>query len=874
MKEVCYEDDKDVIYALWTGPSVVNATITSVDTVDLHGFRIQYGQTGDMKKLDGLSGTSTDLGACTMITLFGTPTSVGEIAFTLTMSNDFGSRTEEISVRILESIERTPYTEGQMARIVAEIETHFGNPEGYLYEGVDFLDLTTLQVQGGEVSATIAENQGGSATFTLLNDLNGQNLLSESLTWFKGTVQRLVPGIYVKIDLIEKGQFLGRITDGFISTISAEEDKVTIEIGDGNAFLGKQGTTLRRNFYNRQSTQTFLLPIGKLTKASQDYYFADLGTLDGTPLVNTLSWSHPLTEDTGTDGRLGIKFKNVSKIVLSLPDDVQQLFSIGFRMSSRELAFKSSGSAHFRILCGTDIFADTDVSFDLPDAHSSKVVEIPLNWSKKPVGKLTILISKVCEASPGVGLLKHNSSQGGKITYNGSDFNWEPYYVLRYAVWESVSGATLDGTKILVTATSKNAWMAPEGGDTQDGRAKLDITLSEASTLGIMEDIAGHFGTVSHDTLSCASEVGSFCVGGGYALDYLQKAADIVDPSGRRRTFLRTGFGGSSKMFIGDRYNVTDSPIASYSYGEVEGCVPFVSFSPHLTIKNRPKMVTLRSGSTASGSTTATSIITTVSVLPGTAWGSRYDATGHRFEKTESALSVNSVNCVEDAVKQAYGEISSAEIDQWEGEMTLPGIVLDLIRTSGQYVGSGIPISITDSRYAMTNYRCRIRQVAYDLNTMTTTVTLNNYSMEYSGQISSTVALAVTGASQAFAAGDSTFYNTQYLYLETNEIGLHTGVNYLGANVRQKNGMANYFKRLPEPSVGILPDGRYLLQTDFVSEAENADDYGLFQILHNGTNPSLPPVVPSYTIPENLRPDAFRGQRIIICIVTRRVEFA
>lgn len=872
MKEVCYEDDKDVIYALWTGPTVVNATITSVDTVDLHGFRIQYGQTGDMKKLDELSGTSTDLGACTMITLSGTPTSLGEIAFTLTMSNDFGSRTEEISVRILESIERIPYTEGQMARIVAEIETHFGDPQGYLWEGVDFLDLTTLQVQGGEVSATIAENQGGSATFTLLNDLDGQNLLSESLTWFKGTVQRLVPGIYVKIDLIEKGQFLGRITDGFISTISAEEDKVTIEIGDGNAFLGKQGTTLRRNYYNRESTQTFLLPIGKLTKDSQDYYFADLGTVGGTPLVNTLSWSHTLTEDTGTNDYSGIKFKDVSKIVLSLPDDVQQLFSIGFRMSSRELAFKAKGSAHFKILCGTEIFADADISFDLPDAHSSKVVEIPLDWSKKPVGKLTILISNVHESSSGtVGLRKHDSSQGGKITYTGYDFNWEPYYVLRYAVWESVSGATLDGTKILVTATSENAWMAPEGGDTQDGRAKLDITLSEASTLGIMEDIAGHFGTVSHDTLSCASEVGSFCIGGGYALDYLQKAADIVDPSGRRRTFLRTGFGDSSRMLIGDRYNVDDDPIASYSYGEVEGCVPFVSFSPHLTIKNRPKMVTLRSGSTVSGSTTASSIITTVSVLPGTAWASRYDATGHRFEKTESAMSVNSVNNVEDAVKQAYGEISSAEIDQWEGEMTLPGIVLDLIRTSGQYVGSGIPISVTDSRYAMTDYRCRIRQVAYDLNAMTTTITLNNYSMEYSGQISSTVALAVTGASQAFAAGDSTFYNTQYLYLETDDIGMHSQAKYLGANVRQKDS-TNYFKRL-EPSIGILPDGRYLIQAEFVSEAENADDYGLFEILHKGTKASAP-LATGYTIPENLRPDAFKGQRIIICIVTRRVVIA
>lgn len=867
MEKVCYEDDKDVIYVLWPGPSTVNATITAASDIDLLGFTIQYGLTGDIKKITaGLSAGTTDLGSNTLIGIFasGYPKATGHIGFTLTLSNDTVTKTEEISIDVLPSIDRIPYTPGPMARIVTEIETRFGDDP--YWRGVDYLDLTMLQVQGGEVTATIAENQGGSASFTLLNDLDGQNLLSDTLTWHKGTVQKLVPGIYVKVDLIEKGQYLGRITDGFISTISADEDKVTIEIGDGNAFLGKQGTSLRRNYYNRDSTTSYLLPIGVETVDSTTRYYASIKGIEGTPLVNTLMWSRVSERDmdknviTQTEPDL----KDCSKITIPCPEGAVALRHFRLLVGPVYGSFKG----HFRILCGKDTLADTDVSSGVL-AGSPLYIDIDLDYSKTlSESAIDVLISSV--SLSGVRLPSQSKSVNGeKVTYGGKEYDWTPRYVLRYMTWESVSGATLDGTKIIVTSSTDNGWMAPESGTTQEGRAKIDIVTGQISTLEVMEDIAGHFGTATHDTLSCSSWVGIFCVGGGYALDYLQKASDIPDDNGRKRSFIRTGFGQDKKVLIGDRYDVKDAAVSRYSYGDVEGCTPFVSFSPHLTIKGRPKVVTLRSTSTSTGSSTAKSIITTVSRKSGTAWPKDTTDDTLRFEKTESAISVNSVNEVRDAILQAYGEMTSAELDEWEGEMVLPGIVLDLIRTSGQYAGSGIPITVTDSRYSMTDYAARVREVSYDLNAMTTTVTLNNYSMVYSGQISDTVALAVTGASQAFAAGDSTFYNTQYVFIESDKIAYNVVGKYLKVRIRKTGGSTTAVS-LDPPVVGSLPDGRYIVQSEFVSDLDDAADYGVDGIMYN-RNESVPSVVPVYEIPENIRPDAKKGQRVIVCIITSTV---
>lgn len=867
MKKVCYEDDKDVIYVLHPGPSSLNAVITTETAQDLHGFTIQYGETGEIKKLTSLPAGTTDLGSCTTIDIFsiGKPASTGSIRFTLTLSTDSKSVSEDISIDILPSIERIPYTPGPSARIVAEIETRFGdNP---YWRGEDYLDLTMLQVQGGEVTAMIAENQGGSASFTLLNDFEGQNLLSDSLTWHKGTVQRLVPGIYVKIDLIERGEYLGHITDGFISTISPDEDKVTIEIGDGNAFLGKQGTTLRRNYYNRSSTLSFLLPIGVETVSSVTRYYADIKGINGTPLVNTLMWSRILDKDTGSDGYLGRELNKVSKVVLSIPEEAINLRSLGLKVGWTSLTVSDTVKAHLRVMCGQDILADTDASVYVGRSES-KPLTVALDWSKDlSASTLDIYITDVGSSS--ARLRTHDSSEGGYLTYDGNRKDWEPYYTLSYSKWEAVSGATLDGTKIVVASTSDNGWMAPESGSTQDGRAKIDIVTGEISTLEIMEDIASHFGGASHGALSCTSQIGTFCVGGGYALDYMQKASDLPDDAGRRRAFLRTGFGQYSTIHIGDRYNVDDSALARYSYGSVDGHTPFVSFSPRLTIKGRPKIVTLRSTSTATGSTTAKSIITSVSIRSGTAWPSPTLKKDLHFERTESAISVNSVNTMKGAISQAYGELCSEDIDRWEGEMVLPGIVTDLIRTSGQYAGSGIPISITDSRYAMADYHARVKQVEYDLNTMKTTLTLTNFSAIYSGQIPDTVALAVTGASQAFAAGDSTFFNTQYVFLEDVGITYNVISKYLRAIVRKIDGSTAVMS-MDGADVGILPDGRYIVQGEFTSDLDDVADYGVEQIMHNAQS-TVPPYVPSYTIPENLRPDAKKGQRVIVCIVTNTV---
>lgn len=842
-------DGEEQIFIVLNSMSTTDCSIEldeGVESLYLNGLTLQYGAQNTVDRSNATTLTAgQSLGQCALIALFGRANSPGNFSFKIHIGDSY---VETVNVSVSEGLSTIPYTPDKTARIVARIEK----------DGVqDYLDLTFLQVQGGEVTAERAENRAGSARFTLLNDWQKKNLLSDNLTWAKGTVRKLVPGIYVKIDLIEKGQYLGPIIDGYITTITAREDKVDIEIGDGIAFLGRQGTTLRRNYYNINGVSNVLLDIGVETGDTTRYY-ADLSGIDGTPQTSTLQWTEYDTEDTGIDGYLGRELNKVSVATVPIPSRANAtLRSLGLMVGWESLTVSDTVRAHLRVVCGSEVLADADASVYVGRSES-KLLTVALDYTKPiSASTLTAYISDV--GSSNSRLRVHNSSSG-TIVYDGNTLSQEAYYRLEFTKWRSVTDTiSYESDRIYIAATSENEWMAPRSGTTEKGRAKMNVVFGDTQTDYILSDIGSHFGTAEIVGTECTAGIGIFSIGGGYALDYMQKAADITDSAGRSRSFYRFGFGSERKVLVGDRYKVSDTSAMHLCYGAdlEEGRIPFASFEPSLTLKGRPNLVTIRATASKESDSSSSMIIASV------------PADTERLETVESVIAGSNVTSQKDAVVQAYGELTSNELDQWEGQIVLPGIVLETVATSGSHAGSGVPVEITDRRYGLSSYHARVRQVAYDFNAMTTTVTLSNYDAAYSGQIATTVVLAVTGMSQAFSyASDSTAFNTQYVYLpEKEDHPYKIGTNVF-AYVKKNDDTTTPIK-IEDITVGILPSGKAIMQGSFIG-IDNAVPYGVTQISFGNGGPILKP----YPIPENLRPDAYLNQKILFEIVLTEVEEA
>lgn len=841
-------DGEEKIFVIFNGMTPLDCTVEldeGTESLYLRGLTLQYGTQNAEDRYTTTSLTAgQSLGQCALITLFGRPNSPGNFSFKIHIGETY---VETVNVSVSEGLSTIPYTPDKTARIVARIEK----------DGVqDYLDLTFLQVQGGEVTAERAENRPGSAKFALINDWQKKNLLSDNLVWAKGTVRKLVPGIYVKIDLIEKGQYLGPIIDGYITTITAREDKIDIEIGDGIAFLGKQGTTLRRNYYNINGVSNVLLNIGVETGDTTRYY-ADLSGIDGIPQTSTLQWTEYDVEDTGVDGYLGRELNKVSVATIPIPSDATSLRSLGLMVGWSSLTVSDTVRAHLRVMCGSELLADSDASVYVGKSES-KLLTVTLDYTKPiSASSMTVYISDV--GSSNSRLRVHNSSSG-TIVYNGNTLSQEAYYRLEFTKWKAVTDTvSYESNRIYITATSGNGWMAPRSGTTESGRAKMNVVFGDTQTDYILADIGSHFGMAEIVGIECTARIGIFSIGGGYALDYMQKAADITDNAGRSRSFYRYGFGTERKVLVGDRYKVSDSPSMHLCYGAdmAEGRIPFASFEPRLTLKGRPNLVTIRATASKESDTSSSMIIASV------------PANTERLESIESVIAGSNVTSQKDAVVQAYGELMSAELDQWEGQIVLPGIVLGMIATTGSHAGSGVPVEITDRRYSLSSYRARVRQVAYDFNAMTTTVTLSNFDAAYSGQIATTVALAVTGMSQAFSyASDLTSFNMQYVYLpEKEDHPYKIGTNVF-AYVKKNDDTTTPIK-IEDITVGILPSGKAIMQGSFIG-ISNAVPYGVTQISFGNGGPVLKP----YPIPENLRPDAYLNQKVLFEIVLTEVEEA
>ena len=723
-----------------------------------------------------------------------------------------------------------------------------------------YADVSHLLVSGGRPVTHQAENRPGSATFSLRNDYTkqGHNLLTDYTFWTSQIdigPKAIHTGMYVEIKDGPDGPVL---FDGRITTITSKAEVVDIEIGDGIAFLGKQGTTIRRNFYGESSGfQWFDSAVDEADKV-----YLDLGANEGIVDTNQVYWAFPKEEVTTPTKALTTRTMGRIKINAQEPKFIREIDIRVVRSDTDRKEF----SFNVDVSVGSETLQSFVYTMTLGGTSGTgfKQYWIPITFNP-PILAKEMYIDITCDKWDHLVSFGYDDTKTdrGSVVIKEYDFKTGELVGEVETPGLIASTITYDEMRPVQVGTgssSSRIYPANEEKEMREGspsnRGRVFVTVGEVPTADIMQFIGRRTWHRVQVGGRCSATVGLARSGGGYALDYLQSMADVVDGTGRRHAFISRDKG--MNLLIGDRYNVDDEPKMRIVYGgdkTEDDQVPFVSFNPTMTLKNRPAMVTLRAVSATGGSNSPT-IVTLMDL-------NAYESNGAPVETVSSTTSVASDR---DAVREAYGLLTSNALDSWEGSVVLPGIVNGLIERAGDYAGSGIPIRITDSRNGIFDYPARVRQVSHNWNDMTTTVTVGNYDMAVLNKISDTVAMASKGNAEAFSASSSaTAYNTQYLwdfFSRTSNIVVNRDkANTLQIAVERQGSES--IVEVVDKSIGLLPDGSAVIQGRITSALADVDPYGAVAYIVNGERVS---------IGQDYRPDFYIGQTLVISLTFEKVN--
>ena len=715
-----------------------------------------------------------------------------------------------------------------------------------------YADVSHLLVSGGRPVTHQAENRPGSATFSLRNDYTkqGHNLLTDYTFWTSQIdigPKAIHTGMYVEIKDGPDGPVL---FDGRITTITSKAEVIDIEIGDGIAFLGKQGTTIRRNFYGSSSGyQWFDSAVDEADKV-----YLDLGANEGIVDTNQVYWAFPSTEvTTPPSGPYNITTRALGRITIGAQEP-KFIRELDVRVVRND-ATKKEFTFNVDVSVGSETLQSFVYTMTLGGTSGTGYNEqwIPITFNP-PILAKEMHIDITCDKYDQFVLFGYDPSKPdrGSIVINGETTPGLIASKITYDEMRPVQVGTGSSSSRIYPAT-EDPKMKEEP---MVNRGRVFVTVGEVPTADIMQFIGRRTWHRVQVGGRCSASVGLARSGGGYALDYLQSMADVVDGTGRRHAFISRD--KSMNLLIGDRYNVDDEPKMRIVYGgdkTEDDQVPFVSFNPTMTLKNRPAMVTLRAVSATGGSNSPT-IVTLMDL-------NAYESNGAPVETVSSTTSVASDR---DAVREAYGLLTSNALDSWEGSVVLPGIVNGLIERAGDYAGSGIPIRITDSRNGIFDYPARVRQVSHNWNDMTTTVTVGNYDMAVLNKISDTVAMASKGNAEAFSASSSaTAYNTQYLwdfFSRSSNVVVNRGkTNTLQIVVERQGGET--VVEVVDKSIGLLPDGSAVIQGRITSALADVDPYGVVAYIVNGER---------VNVGQDYRPDFYIGQTLVISLTFEKVN--
>ena len=729
------------------------------------------------------------------------------------------------------------YTETNLPKAAVRI---YKSPSAY----VDMTYKMTVQP-----NVYKAVNRAGRFSFTVTNNPDNSFLSDDFNGWSDESTGAVDWGMYCIVESINANGTTTYLTDGYVTTMEVNEYSLTFQCADHLAILGSRGADIHRNYYGSRTANVIQDVIKEsYVDTAPNYILTDIteiisagGSVDTSTLKYRVGDNDPTYEGGSTRSPILVnKTVYVNSWTKTFADPFSSMtFRLSAAVGVHNVNVTVDGTPYLSSFT-TGSSGDYDLTVNFGTLYEGGEHTITIAGIAPTSGFLTDSMSVYIDTS-GTGELVYYDGYGMQYTtstgnlcvtikkYDDTNVNAVSTYTSgarTYLKITGIYGKTIqtDYDELTVPIT---------------GRVKFSYLSGTVSATEIMNNIASRSGYIPLiHAVQNIPELKLFRSGGGYSLDYLQKIADID----RALTFTAHGY--SPTLDIGARRTSANIPTFNVEYGtgeQVDNNLVMYSFKPRKSMTNRPSRALIRTAISDknTGSTPVIAMVYNDRLL-----------TSRKGIRTDTVVANSSVLSVFDAVRSAYTAVNHDEED-WEGSLTLSGIVPDMIDIEGAYAGSGTVISVTDPRYSFNDKSFVVTDVTYDFEQITTTVTLTNAPQVYSSAIAESIATAYSAADLVVGDSESTAYNTQYVYAKKSGIAISTTGNTM--KIVNSNGEIT----LGNVTAYVM-DGHTLVYGS--KTIENSDNpstakYDVHTIVVNGV---------AITIPEEDRPDCYEDQIVIV----------
>ncbi len=609
------------------------------------------------------------------------------------------------------------------------------------------------------------ENYGQTGNISFVNDLSSAsgNFLNASCNrWSSGTgAIRTGMFLYIYNGSISTANQLGIF---IITNLSASDDTISLTFGDALQILRATGADYYRNHYSAAQQHNDENAVGGWDSSAEMLYVTKPSDVTLDAANGDVKWAVNRRLDTASESSVGKSMRYKSDVgtgtfTFTLDQDWIFSFTI-YRLGSLK--------CRVRMIVGGVTVANK--TFD-ENSYSSTDQERTITLSSPAYvrGKTITVVFDNISVTYGA-YVKLTNHTGATWDYYQLFISGDEYedgsidnalFVSQFngAYYEYANAGEVDeddSTRYYITGIDNVSSIdSSMGSPSFSGRAKITylITAGGLSMSTIFQRICSAAG-FSASTISSNRSVGIFRCGGDFYHNYLLALADMDEPSGYtgRQHGIACSKTSWGTIYMGYRYKASDSSVATLYYAgdgsPGSGAIVMKSFSPSITMKYRPFMAVTK-GTKDDG----TPIIIAMRD-PDVSIG--------------SAVSVvdGSITTIEDAALSSYSEIITNRSKDWEGQIVLSGIYFQFMLNAGTYIG-GVPIRIYDSRYGMSNYQARVKEVKIDFTNQKTTLTLNNYSEMYANSLIDSSKMAYNAGNLAVEASSSDLFTKQYVALYT-----------------------------------------------------------------------------------------------------------
>ena len=714
-----------------------------------------------------------------------------------------------------------------------------------LYETVGgrYIDITR-QIQGPKIREV--ENYGATGTLTVINELDSSsnNLLSSSCNrWTSGTgAIKTGMFLYIYKDSISSANQLGIY---IITALSVSDDVISLTFGDALQILRATGCEYVRNHY-LAGTINWHEGTGAFDNSNKLYLEKDSYAVVHGGSYLDVRWRENLSNFIAS-GDEEIKTRTGGDYLeFILPSMGEHLRSITFSYGKRPTGSGGTGALNIRVQIWVGGSSVIDENVNVTWTYLREMTYSLLSGgSPRSSGQVRVRLTINSNYEAWVVIKTGNASsndysiyEDGTTTTGKCAVGTIDYCQLTYNVEgeEDPNDPThwiissINGSSSFDSSTITPSWNIRGGLYYRDQSQGLPMST-------IFQNIVRAAGFTPSTSVS-GRTVGIFRCNGDYYHNYLLALADMTDNNSSRQFAMAASRTSWSTINLGYRNKATDNAVATLYYaGDASpgsNAIRMMKFSPSITMKYRPYMAVSK-GTKDDG----TPIFVTLRD-PTVPIGSCLSSVD------------GSITDVGDAALAAYSNIITNRSKDWEGQVVLSGIYIQFMIV-GSYTG-GVPVRIYDSRYGMSGYAAKVKEVQFDFTNQTTTLTLNNYSEMYANSVIDSSKMAYSAGEMSVEATSVDMFVRQYVFLDQSGIYLpsSTPVVQIYAGGTWASADKSDVIRFPELNIALV--SAYFPQGNGVAQ----DQYGVTSVkVDNST----------ISINQYRRPDKYVNQSLIVNVL-------